>query len=117
MKYLLIWTLLMFSVSGFAQDRVFNLRYISTNVSPTFEGKMPAKGDPKVIITDSTFIQSIQNDKVVYTITKKVNDNYFKASDGIKDYIITVRKENIGRWKHAIKIESGNDVTTYLSID
>lgn len=117
MKHFLIFILITFPFVSFSQKGTFSIRYLSYTGHPVFEGRMPAKNNPRVVIDDSTFQQIIGKDTISYSITKKVDENYFKATDGLKDFIIKITRQNIGKWKHSIRIEDGEIVTTYLTID
>lgn len=49
MKYFFIFILITFPFVSFSQKITFSIRYLSYTGHPVFEGRMPAKNNPRVV--------------------------------------------------------------------
>ncbi len=61
-----------------------------------------AKVNIKIVISDSTFTEFVMGKEVSYKIIKKVDDNNFKISDGLVDYIIRISNDKFRKYSGMI---------------
>lgn len=83
--------------------------YNVTGISSEIDGlKNLGIGKTKitVIVTDSTFTQVYDGKETVYQIVKKVSDNYFKMSDGLKEYVVRITEEKYKKYTGVIVQET-----------
>lgn len=105
----ILFICLLLPVIGFGQT------YHITGLSMSSYGRtIPEiyKANLKVIISDSTISMINAGKESKYAIIKKVDNNYFKCTDGLKDFIIQVNHQKIRRYSGFINEESGDTITT-----
>lgn len=58
-----------------------------------------------VIVSDSAFTTITKQRTDTFKIVKKINDNYFKITDGLKEYIIKITEQKFGKYAGVISQE------------
>lgn len=88
--------ILLFISSIVCAQKTYNV----VGILPYFtDPKMPSinhvtNAQMTVTVTDTTFTTTYKNKTASYKIIKKVDDNYFKITDGLKEYIIRIANES-----------------------
>lgn len=77
--------------------------YHITGISKSYIGLAGiGKTDMLITVDDSTFTSIYKKTKTVYNIIKKVDSNYFKISDGLKDYVIRISDQKYRKYSGSI---------------
>jgi hypothetical protein len=101
-KYLLILII----VPAFCKaQKIYNITGISSGISSVSKLGV-GKSNQTITVTDSTFIQNYRGKETVYNIVKKVSANYFKVTDGLKDYIVRISDLKYKKYNGIIVMET-----------
>ena len=97
---------------GFSQKsfEIGGMSINSANSAVPTSSIVKVKGN--IIISDSTFATNLGPQSQTFQIIKKVDDNYFKVTDGLQDYIVRVNLQNAGRYSGVINIESDKRIVS-----
>ena len=86
-------------------QKVYNIIATSSTI-PIAKNYGVVKIKATITVTDSTFIYDYKGKETVYKMVKKVSNNYFKVTDGLKDYIINIGDTKIFNYKGIIRQET-----------
>lgn len=118
MKQLLFIIIFILPIICFGQRKYSIQRFSHKDISGDQSyGRMPKSQNAFILITDSIIQFSAKDASFIYKITKKVNDNYFKATDGLKEYIVRIDSFKVFNLKTNIIIEDGKNTDSFLSKD
>ncbi len=102
--------MLLFPVIAFSQ-RQYNIVAISI-VQPGLSTGGIIKAKMTVTLTDSTLSVTANNQTQTGKIIKKVDSNYFKVSDGLKESIIKIVEQKNGKYSGFINQESDKGIVS-----
>ena len=95
-------------------QKVYDIGGAMISAGNSLSGSGIVKANGTVTITDSTFHSEMKNSHYTFNIIKKIDDSYFKATDGLKDYIIKITEQKIGKYSGMIRIETDKMVVVYM---
>ena len=89
-------------------QKVYNITGVSTNLQSVKDLGVWGihKTKMAIIVSDSTYTQIFKDTKTVYKIVKKVDENYFKISDGLKETIVKISDVKIKKYTGVIVQET-----------
>jgi hypothetical protein len=113
MKKIILLLFILLPVFGFSQ-RVYDIGGSILTTGNSLSGSGILKVNGTITVTDSTFHSEFKNSHYTFEITKKVDDSYFRATDGLKDYIIKITEQKIGKYSGTIRVEGDNMIVVYM---
>lgn len=115
MKKILLIFILSGATNAIAQ-RVYHIEAMSLTAQLPLvnygKGKVNVKGT--ITVTDSTYSYTYKGNTTTYSIIKKVNDNYFKVLDGLKEFFVKIENESPVYKKYTGSIVQQDDKTLII---
>jgi len=112
MKKAIVLLFVLFPLLGFTQKiyEISGMSIKSQLLDISTSGILRAKGT--ISIEDSSFTTKIGNQSQTYKIIKKVDDNYFQVTDGLKESTVRIINQKFGKYSGVINIESDKQLVS-----
>lgn len=109
----LLFILMLLPVFTFGQ-KIYNVTGISVvhNLQPSSK---IMKASFQIVIDDTSFSEITNGKKTVFKITKRINENYFKISDGLQEAIVLVTEQKTKKYTGFITQQMDDKGLTIIS--